>query len=128
MVTPVEKAILAARGPQKRVSGRRVVLRRYVNGVAKTGSAIATVGETRSEEFTSEEMAIYVKYRDYLIDVKEYVLGGELTEPQPDDQIDETIDGVVVTFQVLPSAGEPNRHSDATRSVWRLHTKEAKDL
>lgn len=128
MPTPVERAILAARGPQKRISGRRVVLRRYVSGVVKLGYAVATIGETRSEEYISEEMAVHVRYRDYLIDVKEYVIGGELVEPQPDDQIDETIDGVVVTFQVLPHPGEPNRHSDATRTTWRLHTKEAKDL
>lgn len=128
MTTPIERAILAARAPQKRVSGRRVILRRYINGVAKLGYAVATVGETRSEEYTSEEMAILVRYRDYLIDVKDYIIDGELTEPQPDDQIDETIDGMVVTFQILPHAGEPNRHSDSTRTVWRLHTKEAKDL
>lgn len=127
MVTPIEKAMLAARGPHKRVSGRRVVLRRYVDGVAKTGYAIATIGETRSEEYVSEEMAVLVRYRDFFIDTKEYVIDGELTEPQPDDQIDETIDGTVVTFQILPSAGEPNRHSDMTRTIWRIHTKEAKE-
>lgn len=127
MVTPIEKAMLAARGPHKRVSGRRVVLRRYVGGVAQTGYAIATVGETKSEEYVSEDMVVLVRYRDFFIDTKEYVIGGELTEPQPDDQIDETIDGTVVTFQILPSAGEPNRHSDVTRTIWRIHTKEAKE-
>lgn len=128
MATPVERAILAARGPHKRISGRRVLLRRFVGGVAKLGYAIATIGETRSDEYQSEEMVVTVRFRDYFIDVKEYVIGGELTEPHPDDQIDETIDGVVVTFQVLPAAGEPNRYSDVTRTVWRIHTREAKDL
>jgi hypothetical protein len=128
MTTPVERAMLAARGPMKRVSGRRVVLRRFVDGVAQTGEAIATIGETRSEEFVTEDMAVLVRYRDFFVDTKEYVIGGELTDPQPDDQIDETIDGVVVTFQILPSAGEPNRHSDMSRTIWRIHTKEAKEL
>ena len=109
--------MLAARGPMKRVSGRRVVLRRFVGGVAQTGEAIATVGETRSEEFVTEDMAVLVRYRDFFVDTKEYVIGGDLTDPQPDDQIDETIDGVVVTFQILPSAGEPNRHSDKSRTI-----------
>jgi hypothetical protein len=129
MPTPVEKAILAARGPQKRISGRRVVLRRYVGGVEKTGYVeAATVGETTSQEFVTEEMAVTVRYRDYLIDVKDYIIDGEVTDPQPDDQIDETIGGLVVTFQVLPNSGEPNRYSDMTRTTWRLHTKEVKDL
>ena len=128
MPTPVERAILAARAPQKRISGRSVVLRRYVGGVEKLGYAIATLGETRSEEYQSEEMVVTVRFRDFFIDVKEYVIGGELTTPQPDDQIDETIDGLVVTFQVLPVAGEPNRFSDSSRTIWRIHTREAKDL
>lgn len=120
--------MLAARAPIKRVSGRRVVLRRFVNGVEKLGYAIATVGETKSEEFVTEDMVVLVRYRDFFIDTKEYVIGGDLTEPQPDDQIDETIDGTVVTFQILPSAGEPNRYSDMARTIWRIHTKEAKEL
>lgn len=128
MPTPVERAILATRAPQKRISGRQVVLRRYVGGAAVTGYAIATIGETRSDEYQSEEMVVTVRFRDYFIDTKDYVIGGELTTPRPDDQIDETIDGVVVTFQVLPAAGEPNRHSDSSRTVWRIHTREAKDL
>jgi len=127
MVTPVEKAMLAARGPHKRISGRLVVLRRYVDGVAVLGSATATVGETKSEEYVTEDMVVLVRYRDFFIDTKDYVVGGELTEPQPDDQIDETIDGTVVTFQILPNVGEPNRHSDVTRTIWRIHTKEAKE-
>lgn len=128
MVTPLEKAILAARGPQKRVSGRHVVLRRFVNGVAKLGYAIATIGETRSDEAVSEDMVVTVRFRDYFIDSKDYVINGEITEPQPDDQIDETIDGTVITFQVLPAAGEPNRYSDMARRTWRIHTREAKEL
>lgn len=128
MPTPVERAILATRAPQKRISGRQVVLRRYVGGAATLGYAIATIGETRSDEYQSEDMVVTVRFRDYFIDVKDYVIGGELTTPRPDDQIDETIDGVVVTFQVLPAAGEPNRHSDSSRTVWRIHTREAKDL
>lgn len=128
MPTPVERATLAARTSQKRLSGRNVVLRRYVGGAAVLGYCVATVGETRSEEYLSEEMAVLVRYRDFFIDTKDYVIGGELTTPQPDDQIDETIDGTVVTFQILPNPGEPNRHSDMGRTVWRLHTKEAKDL
>ena len=70
MPTPVERAILAARAPQKRISGRSVVLRRYVGGVEKLGYAIATIGETRSEEYQSEEMVVTVRFRDFFIDVK----------------------------------------------------------
>ena len=128
MPTPVERANLAARTMHKRLSGRSVVLRRYVGGVEKLGYATATIGETRGEEYISEDMTVLVRYRDFFIDVKEYVIDGVQVEPQPDDQIDETIDGVVYTFQVLPNAGEPNRFSDTGRTIWRLHTKEAKDL
>lgn len=126
MTTPLDKAVLAVRKPVKRVSGRDVVLRRYVDGEEVLGYAVATVGETRSEEFPSDDVVITVRFRDYLIDVADYLIGGELTEPQSDDQIDETIDGEVVTFQILPVQGEANRFSDRTRAVWRVHTREAK--
>lgn len=126
MTTPVGQASNAARLAQKALAGRSLVLRRYVNGVAQTGYVMkATVGETRADEYLESGIVTVTRFRDFFIDVGDYVINGEVTEPQMDDQIDEVIDGQTVTFQVLPAGGGPAyRHSGPTRSVWRVHARE----
>jgi hypothetical protein len=128
MATPVDRATSAARQGQKSLAGRFVILKRFVDGVAATGRALATVGETRADEFVEGGAVVLTRFRDYLIDVSDYVIAGEETEPSIDDQIIETIDGVSVTFQVLPTPGSAGvRHSDRARQVWRLHTRQVSE-
>jgi hypothetical protein len=125
MPTPIDRAANAARLGQKNLAGRIVVLKRFVGGVAKLGQAMVTVGETRADEFLEGGAVVATRFRDYLIDVGDFIIAGEVTEPAIDDQIIETIDGAQVVFQVLPTPGGAGvRHSDRGRQVWRLHTRQ----
>lgn len=129
MATPVDRASSAARLGQQNLAGRSLILRRYVNGVAVLGLAQrATIGETRAEEYLEGGAVVITRYRDYFIDVDDYVIGGEPTSPQIDDQIVETIDGEQLTFQVLPAGGGPvTRFSDRAQRIWRVHTRQIRD-
>lgn len=63
--------------------------------------------------------------RDYLIAVADLAQGGVPFEPERGDRIEETIAGTKVTFEVLAPLAEPEkRYSDATRLLWRIHTKQ----
>jgi hypothetical protein len=67
----------------------------------------------------------HAQERDYLIAADDLVLGGAATLPERGDQIDETIDGATVTFEVLPLAGEAHwRYSDPFRTLLRVHTRQ----
>lgn len=58
--------------------------------------------------------------RDYLIPVSALT-----AEPVQGDRVQEVMNGVRVTFEVLPTLGEPAwRYSDPLRTVYRVHVKE----
>lgn len=58
--------------------------------------------------------------RDYFIAVAD--LPGRA--PAKGDRITEVINGETVTFEVLPTLGEPEqRYTDATQTAYRVHTK-----
>jgi hypothetical protein len=63
--------------------------------------------------------------RDYLIAVADLAAAGFAGLPATGDRIAETIAGAVVVFEVMvPETSEPeSRYSDATRTVFRVHTK-----
>lgn len=62
--------------------------------------------------------------RDYFIDPALLILDGVLTTPQRGDRITDT-DGV---FEVLPYNGEPEFVTIAAGKLYRIHTKQVKDL
>jgi hypothetical protein len=63
--------------------------------------------------------------RDYLFAVADLAAAGIAGRPVDGDRITETIGGVALTFEIMtPETGEDSvRHSDQTRTVWRVHTK-----
>lgn len=78
------------------------------------------------EAIDAEGLTTRRRVRDYKIDAAALVFGGLAVEPRSGDQIDETIDGVTVTFEVY----EPGRHerswryADVARTRYRIHTRE----
>lgn len=119
---PIQAATKAARGSRKEISGLSIVLRR---GTSETSICRATVGETRVDNYLEEGVSVSVRYRDFLIDVDDYRIDGRKVEPSIDDQIEQEIDGVTVTFQAVPLPGSREfRRSDRSGYVWRVHCRE----
>lgn len=88
-----------------------------------TGLAWVAGGPTARRNPGENGPSVEWSERDYMIPVAD--LGGY--EPRKGDKIEETVDGVVLKWDVLPANGEPAaRHSDHERTVWRVHTKRAK--
>lgn len=127
---PVHRVFRFARKAQKRLAGVPITLRRR-NATSDgwlLGNATAVIGETRTTDFLNDGLAVTVRYCDYMIDVTEYVIGGNEVTPEMDDQILIEVDGVTRRYQVLPSPGEGEyERSDRLGTVWRVHTREITD-
>lgn len=99
----------------------------YVRGATRidlTGRAWAAAGRSlRNPGETGP--AVQWGQRDYLIPAAALPDG---FEPAKGDRVEEAVNGTVVKFDVAPgAAGEPAaRWSDDERTVWRVHTKQAK--
>lgn len=108
----IDTARSAQRASQKKLEGRVVTVTRS----ATTITVFATVGETRAEEVTDNNILVSVRHRDYFIDVVEYTLSGG---PKIDDRI--TDDGL--TFIVTDTFNDTaSRHVDrVSRKTWRIH-------
>lgn len=62
--------------------------------------------------------------RDYLIDPIDLVIDGVTVVPEPGDTIEETINGTLKTFEVLPPGeGEASYKQSAYYRSMRIHTK-----
>ncbi len=98
------------------------------NGISVTyrrGSAASVVTATPGStvfRFNDEYgRTVRTESRDFLIAVSDLAA---LTEPERGDQIEETQDGVVYTYEVLAPNSEPCwRYSGPFRKIYRIHTK-----
>lgn len=95
----------------------------YVRG-ANSVVLAATIGRTPFEQLDSSGVLQRIESRDFLVRAQDLViLAAEIT-PARGDKVQETIDGVVYTYEVLPFGGEPLwRWSDETKITRRIHTK-----
>lgn len=80
----------------------------------------ATVGKTPFR-IVEDGVSMRVDTRDFLIDAAAIALFGL---PDRADQIDETTEGVTVTYEVFAPGGEPEwRWSGPDRTRFRIHTQ-----
>lgn len=98
----------------------------YTRG-AVANQVVAWLGRTLFARSASEPGGATASWgdRDYLVAVADLAAAGVSGGPQLGDRVTETIAGAAVTFEVMtPDTQEPAvRYSDATRTVWRIHTK-----
>ncbi len=65
-----------------------------------------------------------VESRDFLLSIADLDFGGGPVTPESADQIEETVGGVTLTYQVSAPAGLPPwRYTDGFRVAFRIHTK-----
>ncbi len=83
----------------------------------------ATVGQTPFE--VDVEHGVETREsRDYLIRAQDLVLEGQQTTPARGDRINETVDGAVLSFEVMAPGEEPPwRYADPGHLTLRVHTK-----
>lgn len=87
---------------------------------AQAVTATATVGRTPFR-IVEDGVSLRVDTRDFLIDAAAIAVFGL---PDRADRIDETINGVTVTYEVYAPAGEPEwRWSGPDRTRFRIHTQ-----
>ncbi len=83
----------------------------------------ATIGRTVFRLDQGDAGTTRVVTRDYLIRKADLVLNGVPEFPRRGDVIEEVIDGVTVTHEVIGPGGEPEwRFSDHYRVGMRIHT------
>lgn len=83
------------------------------------------VGQTQFTRTTDDPGAsVVTAERDYLIGAQDLAAAGIAGTPRRGDKITETIAGTAYTFELQPSAGEPEwRYSDQARTTYRVHVK-----
>ena len=86
-------------------------------------AAIATLGETRTEEVLNDEYVVSTRVRNVFIDVASYDFGGGPVEPEVGDRI--LCDGIdwVITEDFTDAAW---RWSDRERTYYRINVVEVK--
>jgi len=95
----------------------------YVRGAGSVTLA-ATIGRSVFEQVDSSGVLQRVEARDFLVRAQDLVIASAEITPARGDKIQETIDGVVYTYEVLPFGGEPLwRWSDEAKITRRIHTK-----
>lgn len=102
--------------------GIAVVYSRRVGNTVHAVSLTARPG--RSVDRGIEEGGVSVKWgeADFLIEVADLSLNGQATTPQRGDKITKSNGDVFVASE--PETGENCwRHSDITRTLYRIHTK-----
>lgn len=90
--------------------------------------AVSLTGSQGKKLFKIQEPGgpvVIVKTVDFLIDVDELEIDGELTEPKRDDLIKRTIGTKYFVYKVLPPGKEIPvfEYSDPGQTVYRIHTK-----
>jgi hypothetical protein len=93
----------------------------YTRGGISFG-VTAIPGQTRVDEVTADGGSVYSRVRDWLILIDDI---GNI-EPQSGDRIQHESNGSVVTYEVLPLAGDAVAILDYSRTYWRIHCKEVK--
>lgn len=95
----------------------------YVRG-EQTVDVLATVGSTTFDVEKSFGVESY-EARDFLLTPADLVLGEITITPAKGDQVKETIDGVVVVYEVMAPGNESVwGYCDAGRAMLRVHTKQ----
>jgi len=73
------------------------------------------------EAYGSETVA---KSRSFIFDIADYKINGVVVTPASGDQIQETIAGIVHTFEVMPIGSSPCYEWVGTQKPqWKVHTK-----
>lgn len=121
--SPEQRAFDASRRVHKQLRGRTITIKRGSN---LTLNVVVTLGFTGEQNFEGEAgFAFGTEFRQYLIDVADYVVDGEVVEPEMHDEFIEVINGKTVIFEVLQDGGATEAdHDDTNRTFWRVHTKE----
>jgi len=101
-------------GQRKRHLSLEVV---YARGEI-TAAVQATIGRTEFEVSGSDGVQTAYTDRDYLISTADLVLDGELSLPEPGDQVREALAATVEVYEVLDW-----RYSDPHRQMLRVQTK-----
>ena len=107
---------------QKQAFGRAVT---YTRGAASAG-VTAWLGRTLFSRQPTEPGGAAAVWgdRDYLVAVADLAASGFAGLPATGDRITEVIAGTPMTFEAMVDTHEPEaRYSDATRTVFRIHTK-----
>ena len=94
----------------------------YARG-SQSVSLSATPG--RSTTVTNPDgVEVKISDRDWILTSADLILGDSLTTPQIGDVIEETADGQVYTWTVLPPDGDKEwRYCDSHRHSLRVHCK-----
>ena len=94
-------------------------------GLSTTISGSAWVGRTAFRSNLETRPSIEWSDRDYLIPIEALILGGAKVPPQRGDWLQETLAGVLKTFEIVtPDTGERAwRYSDAEETIYRVHCK-----
>lgn len=123
MKSPEQRAFDASRRVHKTLRGVSVTIKRDSD---ITPNVTATLGFTGEQNFEGEVgFALSTSFRDYLIDVADYVIDGVATTPALHDQIIEMVNGVTCIFEVLHDGTDTVAdHDDTNQTFWRIHTKE----
>jgi len=86
-----------------------------------TESITCAVGKTVFRIENTYGTVQHIESRDFLVSVSELAAFGE---PQAGDTIRDTLNGVVMVYEVMAPGGEPAfRYADDYRIAYRIHTK-----
>ena len=100
---------------------------RYRRGDAQL-DVLARIGRTEFEVESATGLLERIESRDYLIAAVDLVFGGQVSVPQPGDQILETHGAATLVYEVMAPGREPAwRYSDPYRVTLRVHTKQVEE-
>lgn len=89
---------------------------------------LATVGRTVFEVETGTGALERIESRDFLLAAVDLVFDGQVSVPQPGDQIAETHGSATLIYEVMAPGREPAwRYSDPYRVTLRVHTKQVEE-
>lgn len=97
----------------------------YVRG-ADSVAISASFGRTEMEiDGAAGQIRLSHTDRDFIIAAADLVLSGSQVEPQEGDEIQEIVNGITHTYEVMSPDGmeEVFRYCDASRVMLRIHTK-----
>lgn len=105
------------------VFGVPVGIRRMGNDpTTVTAEVTVTDYEVPNEQTGLTEI---IQFRDYLIPVADYQVGGIVVEPRDGDRLLESIGGADCEFVVVPVGKRPAAEwHDLARNRWLIHTKQ----
>lgn len=105
----------------KTAAGRSFVLTR---GAASTAAFTAAVASCEYEEMGDDGLQTSVRYDDLTIVAADVVVSGSQVEPRDGDVLAETLNGVVIQYEVLPLQKRPAvEWLDSSGILLLVHTK-----